>query len=313
MDFSGVTEDGGEVKSPSSHYGIAIKLNVGDRKTPAEFFDRGFVQGAVTAAFGKNFDVEQTESIAMGSDVCCYKLTAGGSFDWAAALKTNDMPSFCDTPARALETSVDEDTIVNTLAGLDLSGNDKGIIPAFGVNLTRMYADYYNKISFNFEKELVASRGSTDLATILLVEAGHICGFFTMCSDEWYGLVKPMLSTKEDWIHGITACINALGWGVWRVMEVNDQKMVMRVYRGYESLGHLRWFGKADHPVEYLATGVSAAIMNLLYRGDIESRPELTPKLYQDLFQTGGGYKGKQTKCLAAGDDYTEIEVTLAG
>jgi len=74
-------------------------------------------------------------------------------------------------------------------------------------------------------------------------------------------------------------------------------------------LGYLRWFGKADHPISYLATGGCAGLMNLIYYGDITTDPVLDKELYVKLFQEGAYFVGKQTKCLAMGDEYTEIVV----
>ena len=52
VDFSGVrSPKGGTVVVPSSHYGMAVKLNLAHRTKPAEYFDRGFIQGALAAAF----------------------------------------------------------------------------------------------------------------------------------------------------------------------------------------------------------------------------------------------------------------------
>src|SRR5262249_24932462 len=122
------------------------------------------------------------------------------------------------TPARSAQTTVDEDAIVGAVAGLPLDGNEEGAIPAFGGYLTRHYAKYYNLISFEFERLFRQKSGEEggEAATTLLTEAGHVCAFHTyggiMKSAEWYGLIVPMIKSKEDWIHGMVAVVNALGW-----------------------------------------------------------------------------------------------------
>lgn len=316
IDFSAVSAQGGEVVQPSSHYGMAVKLNYGERKEPGEHFDRGFIRAALGCAFGVDFDVTQIKSISLGDSECRYKVKPNGNS--LTLVQPQALPEFVDIAPRTQTTRVDEDAIVAALCNLPLQGDAEGLIPAFGVYLTRMCADYYNKISFRFEQALAAKHGSAELASQLLVEAGHVCGFNTMggimLSDEWRALIMPMIDSREDWLHGITACINALGWGVWRVQELEpDKRLVMRVYEGYESLGHLRWFGKAQHRIDYLATGVSAALMNLLYHGDIISEPTLDQAYYARLFSDAGCFVGKQTLCLASGDDYSEIVVERPG
>lgn len=323
LDFSEVNENGGKIIGKSSHYGLALKLNTGERKKAGEYFDRGYIAGVLLAikdssggaAFKNGFDLNQTKSVSLGDDACEFEIVSGKNFPWLEKLKPANLPSFVKIPAMKANTPVNEDVIVKTLASMAIVGNEVGLIPAFGVYLTRMYADYYNKISFAFEQELKKAMGSADIARELLTEAGHICAFNTfggiMKSDEWKGLIQPMIKTKEDWVHGITAVINALGWGIWRVEElVPNEKLVMRAYEEYESLGHLKWYGKADHHISYLFTGGCAGIMNLLYHGDITQNPALGKEYYYQLFKTQNCFKGKQTKCLAMGDDYSEVVVT---
>ena len=322
LDFSEVTENGGVIKQSSSHYGMALKLNVLDRSKAGEYFDKGFIAGALIAAsegdsnsISNGFSLNVTKSISLGDDSSEYLIDLENKREWLEMLERNELASFVEIPARKLEGNIDEDGIVTALAGMDLSGNDDGLIPAFGVYLTRMYADYYNKISFRFEKEIVKHADAHDFAKVLLTEAGHICGFNTMGgimnSDEWYALIKPSCETKEDWMYGIIACINALGWGIWRVEElIPNEKMVIRVYQAYESLGHLEWFGKSEYNNDYLVTGVAAALMNLIYLGDASTKPVYDKAYYASLFSNEDCFKGEQTKCLAAGDEYSEIIVT---
>ena len=323
LDFSNVNENGGKVIGKSSHFGLAIKLNPGKRKSAGEYFDRGFIAGVLMAlrdssggAVLKNgFDLKQTKSISLDHDNCEFEILPGIDIPWLEKLTPIPVPFLKEIPPRKSITTVKEDVIVKTLASMEIVGNEIGLIPVFGVYLTRMYADYYNKISFSFEQELIKAMGTVDIATELLIEAGHICAFNTfggiMKSDEWKGLVLPMIKNREDWVHGMTAVVNALGWGIWRVEElIPNERLVMRAYEDYESLGHLKWFGQANHPISYLFTGGCAGLMNLLYHGDITQNPALDKEYYYQLFKSQNCFKGKQTKCLAMGDDYSEVVVT---
>ena len=322
LDFSGVNDNGGIVKQASSHYGMALKLTVLNRTNPGEYFDKGFIIGSLIAAseesdnaISKGFTLKATKSISLDQDSSEFEIDLNEKTEYLEMLEKNELPDFVEIPGIKNPGNINKDAIVTALAGMDLSGNDDGLIPAFGVYLTRMYADYYNKISFRFEKEIVKNSDVHDFAQILLTEAGHICGFNTMGgimnSDEWYAMIKPMFQTKEDWMYGIIACIDALGWGVWRVEElIPNEKMVIRVYEAYESLGHLQWFGKSKFNNDYLVTGVSAALMNLIYLGDASTKPVYDKAYYASLFMNEYCFKGQQTKCLAAGDDYSEIVVT---
>lgn len=129
-----------------------------------------------------------------------------------------------------------------------------------------------------------------------------------MESNEWNGLIKPMLRDKDDWVHGIVACLNALGWGKLEIVElIPNKELTLRVYSGYENNNHLDKFGSADRPKALFKTGATAGIMNLIYHGDITTNPELTEEYYNKVFKTEGRFTAKQTKCRSNGSEYDEF------
>lgn len=323
LDFSAFVENGGAITVKNSHFGLALKLNLANRSKPGEIFDKGFIAGTIEAFKDKlgaefqTFSINQTSSISLGDEGCEFQITAGGTnaYPYLEKVEAHALPDFCEIPAGKFETPFEEAGIVTAVAGLPLVGDEEGLIPAFGVYLTRMYGDYYNKVSFRFEQAISEALENYDIAKELLIESGHICAFNTfggiMTSDEWKALIQPALRNKEDWVHAMVAVTNALGWGIWRVEElVSGEKLVMRIYEDYESLGYLRWFGQADHMVNYLMTGGCAGLMNLVYHGDITQGPKLDKELYYQLFKEGNYFVARQTKCLAKGDAYTEIVAT---
>ncbi|NET39964.1 MAG: hypothetical protein F6K19_49770, partial [Cyanothece sp. SIO1E1] len=94
-----------------------------------------------------------------------------------------------DAPTSIYEgTNIDEPAILTALAGLDLSGNEEGLIPRFGVMLTNHFANFYNRISFEFVRRM-SGTGMLEMGEILLQDAGYQCAFNTfggiMISDEW--------------------------------------------------------------------------------------------------------------------------------
>lgn len=330
-----------------SHYGSALRLNYGKRRWPGEHFDLGFAIGALSAAYDQPISGKiSTTALSLGQEETQFSMeirTDGGRFPLdTAAIPVAALPVGGDqVPPRTFGLHIDEDAIMAAVGTLPLSGNEDGLIPAFGVFLTRHYADYYNLVSFRFEraldealsthrylgemlwyeypalffyKEKFKDLKGRALATTLLVEAGHICGFNTMGgimrSDPWYQLIVPQLQCREDWLAGIIACINALGWGVWRIHEViPNERLVLRAWYPYESLGYLRAYGTADHPIDYLMTGIGASLMNLLYVADITTKPDLTLDFYYQVNRSKGGFWGRQTACVAMGDPYSEVVV----
>lgn len=338
-----------KLSTASSHYGQALALNFEKRRFAGEYFDLGFVIGTLMATFGFAVQGRLTnEALSLKHKQTTMEIELGGEeFAYLFQLESGTTAYLsavgvsAEVPERKVISSVDENAIIQTLSQITFAGNQYGLIPAFGVQLTRHYADYYNLISFRFEQQLtqaLAQRPSlTDLlvydypalfyyrqyidltglslSRTLLIEAGHICGFNTMggimSSEAWDQMIMPMIKTREDWLHGIIAVINTLGWGVWRISElVPNEQLVVRVWHPYESLGYLRWFGMADHPIDYLVQGVAASLMNLVYEGDITERPALTPQYYQQINRSPTSFWAEQSACVAMGDEYSEVKVT---
>jgi hypothetical protein len=214
-------------------------------------------------------------------------------------------------------TAVDRRAITRAVAEMPLHGNEEGLIPLFGLYVTRLHTDYYNRISFAFEREMsaVAGRQGVETAASLFTEAGHVCGFFTMggimTSPEWDALVGPMLKTREDRVQAMFAWFNAIGGGTVKVVDVSPTQLIVRMYNDYESVGYRRMYGIADHAVSYVMAGGFAGIMNLIYLGGIHLKPALTQEFYDRLFKGGRAFQARMTASQAMGDLYTEIRAEL--
>jgi len=172
----------------------------------------------------------------------------------------------------------------------------KGIIPLFGVYLSLFFVQFYNKLSFDFEKEMGRERQSESAA--LLIEAAQECGYATFQgirnSREWEELVRPMIETKEDQIFSFAAVTVAFGWGDLYVRElIPNEKLLIRVSDSYEATGYLQLHGLANTGKCYMLRGVSGAFMDLLYGED-----------YPDGCFT---FRAEEPFCRAKGDSYCEF------
>lgn len=315
LDFSAAGPHGGVVTGASSHYSIAWKNKFGLAKEPMAFFDAGFIGAALSAAYAKplgHFQVKQTACAAMGDGANRFEVT---SVEGRVLTSNSAWGPLADAPPpRTVPTNIDEDAIVRALASTPLTGNSEGLIPAFGVVLTRMAADYYNRISFEFERRLEKATGDNTLGALLLAEAGHSCAFNTfggiMTSAEWKALIQPMCKTREDWVHGIVAVVNSLGWGIWRVEEIKaNARLRIRIYGGYESNGYQAMYGRSSTPKSHLSRGGAAGIMNLLWHIDVTQAPKLTEALYVAEFSRPGAFVANQTACRCMGAAYDEFVV----
>lgn len=197
--------------------------------------------------------------------------------------------------------AIDEKQIIQGVHGLQLEGDDKGLIRRFGVLLNNTHVDYYNNFSFEFEKAIIDSHGAdfAPIARELLIYAAQDCAnntfFGIMSSDEWKALVEPMIENEEDKVKGLVAVENALGWAKVEFSELEPgKKLVLRSRGGYEEQGYRSRYGKSDHGVCYMLAGVTAGFMDLLYGAGIG--PENL-----------GTFKTEETKCIAKGDDCCEF------
>lgn len=318
LDLSNTSEGKGSATSPWNHYVEGWITKFGLRKPTDKgvaLFTAGFIAGALDAIYDKPLGFHgsaQTSCKSKGETTNSFAVSVANKTNLSASKGQGKYTQFnYENPQNS---SVNYVGIREALIGLPIEGNDDGAINAFGVLLTRMYANYYTAISYKYLKAMEAEIGEmgTEIAEELLIESGHVCAFHTfggiMESNEWNALIKPTLNDKADWVHGITACLNALGWGKLEVIDlVPNEKLVLRVHSGYELNYYLNNYESSERPKAMFKTGAAAGIMNLIYHGDITTNPELTPEYYNKVFKTEGRFVGKQTKCRSLGDDYDEF------
>jgi len=192
--------------------------------------------------------------------------------------------------------AIDGTKIVHAVMEGSRIRESKGIIPLFGVYLSLFSVHYYNRLSFDFEKKIGASREAE--AENLLIKAAQECGYATFQgirnSWEWDEIVQPMIDRKEDQIMGFAAVATAFGWGHLSVQElIPNERLVLRVNDSYEAEGYLKDFGRALKGKCYMLRGVAGAFMDLIYGEDYP----------------GGcfAYLAAEPVCRAKGDSYCEF------
>jgi hypothetical protein len=319
IELGGLSDRGGVVRTRSTHYSTGWKEKFGRSRAPVAFFSTGFLAGALAAIYAldpADVQARQTACRSTGAGEDVFELGRGPANFALFAPRQSPMLVPVGRDAQPA-TTVDREAVTRAVAGMPLPVNDEGLIPVFGLYLTRLYADYYNRISYAFEQEMTraAGRQGVEVAAGLFIEAGHVCAFNTMggimTSPEWDALVLPMLKTREDWVHGIFAWFNGGGYGTTKVIDVSSTGATVRYYNDYESVGYRRMYGTADHGVEYAMTAGTAGIMNLIFLGEIERKPDLTPEFYDRLFKGRRAFQGRIIASQAMGDPYTEIRAEL--
>lgn len=300
--------------TPTSHYGQAAVLQ--GRGECSCYFNSGYIAGMT----GRKTD--ETVCKQTHAPVDWYK-TDGELHPIKNYLQRppelRPVPSRFGFPeAKGLTTAVDEDQIIKAVSGLPLYGKtgleDNGLIDAFGVVLTNHFADYYNYISYESYYGMLKAGMPLEQTRDVFVQGGHICAFNTfggiMSSPEWDAVVKPMCNNDEDWIHGMVAIINALGWGTWRVEKILPGRgLVMRVYNSYEGVGYRRMYPRASETeLSFLVMGAVQGLAHLFWKIDIKQRPMLSQKFYAEVFNDPeNSFSVKQTHAIAAGHDFDRI------
>ncbi len=319
LELLALSAEGGEIRTKNSHYAHAWKTKFGPASENVCFFDRGWISGCLSAVFDRplgTFSVDQNRCLSReGEEECVFVASRSESRQFTAQ-SPGVGPLTTHSPIEPPPSKIGYDGILEAVQSLPLTGDDRGEIFAFGVYLTRHYANYYNRLSFEFVAELTRCFGSagTDVAEPLLIESGHVCAFNTfggiMKSSEWEALIQPNLTSKEDWIQGMVAVVNALGWGRWQVQDVSPEQATFVIHDDYEEIGYLAAYGTAERPACYLARGAAIGMMNLVYYGDIETGPDLTPEFYDSLFKSDSGYDVTVEQAQSMGADHTVLRVT---
>ncbi|MDM8569613.1 hypothetical protein QUF50_08915, partial [Thiotrichales bacterium HSG1] len=300
--------------TPRSHYGEILCMMHGKPQINC-YFTSGYLQGLL----GKT--VKETECKLLGAEADKFKVgdelpPIENYLIYEFDLQTNIPERF--TIGQNFETNVDEDKIIATLREIPLHGSaETGLIEVFGAVLTNHFADYYNRISyesyFNLCKVGIPEEDSKEM----FIQAGHICAFNTfgriMSSSEWYSLVAPMCANTEDWLHGMIAVLNELGWGIYRIEKIiAEEEFIVRVYNSYEGVGYRRMYPQGnDKNISFLAMGATLGLVHLLWKIDIRDKPELTQEFYVEQFNhPDNSYMIAQTHAIATGDEYDRFVVS---
>jgi hypothetical protein len=313
------TPAGGEVQLTHSHYAEGWLSKYGEqvsRTRPIDHLAVGYVAAALDATFGElgSYTAEETECMAVTRKDHCViqatRLPKPQSLTPSPGMgKLIEQPTQFPQPV----TAVDYDAVNEALWGLPLAGDERGQIRAFNVLLTRMPANYYNRIQYRFLQELKAVQAELmGVGEALIRESGHVCVFYTfgniMESVEWETLVGPMLEKDTDWIHGGYAVASSLGWGRWQALEVvSGESCRVAIDGNYEANYFLASYPRAEDPACYFAQGAVPAMMNLVYNGNIQQKPVLDQVFYNRLFQRGGLFYSKETKAREKGDPWCEF------
>lgn len=296
LDLTGV--DAGYVEAPSSHAVEGWNAGFGGRTAPVCTVTEGYLAGAHAAVTGEAVAYRETACRVAGADACRFERLPGAREAIPPVAKT----AFEVVPQAAppRPKSLDTDRIIRALVDMPIAGNAEGLIPALGVYLASMPADFYNLVGIRFLEEMSA-KGLGRTAQRLLVSDAEASALNTFRgitgSAEWRGLVAPMLNDTPDKLHAIVAVANALGWGQWLVASHSPGETLRIESRtGYEATGYRALRETAADPRCFVLRGAAAGMMALVYgAGTVSERL--------------GTFVATETACIACGHESCSCEV----
>lgn len=190
--------------------------------------------------------------------------------------------------------TVMRDTVVKSLAKLNVQGDENGLIPEYDVLVNLLPVALLNSLSERLMEAAPAEKKKA--VEDGLVRAAYECGYHTGCgiitSDIFNDVVLPMVTEGEkDILRGAYAAFTAWGWAKSGIVQLKEgEKMVIRANDYYEA--------------ESKGEGLRAYMM----RGLCQAFFELT---YSDPYPAGmDTFDCQQTKGIELGDPYGEFVVT---
>lgn len=300
LDFSQLNE--GIVTSSHSHFVEGWAAGFREVNRPVCTFTEGYLQGTIHRITGESVYVREEACMKAGAKQCRFKIDKSRSIP----LQFSPQHSFNFNPktySNAVQfKNIERHKIINALVEMPFYGNAHGLIPKFNVYLSNIPADIYNLICIRFIEEM-KKQNLLSTAQKLLLFAGEICAVNTLrgiiISREWYELILPMVQEECDYLHGLIAITNGLGWGNWHILHYKPgEALEMESLNGYEALGYLQYRGKVHEPQCYMLTGVAAGIMELLHgEGTVEERV--------------GTYYSQETKCICCHGESCKFSVEI--
>jgi hypothetical protein len=190
--------------------------------------------------------------------------------------------------------TVMRDTVVKSLAKINVQGDENGLIPEYEVLVNLLPVSLLN----TFTERIMAAAPADRKADVEagLVRAAYECGYHTGCgiitSDIFNDVVMPMVTEGEkDILRGAYAAFTAWGWAKSGIVQLKEgEKMIIRAFDYYEAdIG-------GEGLRAYMLRGLSQAFFDLAYADP-----------YPDGMDT---YVCHQTKGIEVGDPYGEFVVT---
>ncbi|MEZ4237427.1 MAG: hypothetical protein R3F59_15025 [Myxococcota bacterium] len=299
------------------HYGFAWKQKYGAqvrRHRPVDAVAAGFAAAATQVAHrtAEPLVAVETGCIAKEDPRCTFEIAPGGPPPGRVVHESDLRPVEPRTGLAEERISAINAGLRNFLGGV--AGDDRGLVEAFGVFVTRHMTNYYNGISYG-AVDVVRERSEALVPMVegLLRESGHVCVFNTfggiLYSPEWDALVGRIEGDLTEVVSSCCAIARALGFGAWTIEELSPKRLVVTTSTEYESPWCATVRTEPCPGASYFLQGAAVAFMRLALDLDWKARRPLTRELYDDLFKGDSRWRVEQPDSLAAGSAVSRVVV----
>lgn len=293
----------GVITAPTSHFVEGWLASNIEREPPVCTFTEGYLQGAVYAITGEIVTVREKACMFADAPVCHFVIEKQRTEPFKRFSRRSISFKPIESRKNTVKTTLDMQKIIDTVVAMPVYGNKRGLIPAFGVYLANMPADFLNLLNIRFVEDMRKKR-LFNVAKKLLISNAETCAINTfsgfLSSPEWNKWVAPMITAPRDKIFAIIAMSNALGWGNLQVLEHTPaESLTLESLNGYEAFG-LKYFRHSiESPRCFMLTGFAAGIMALVYHQDATK-------------ERFGTYLSQEIRCIACDDETCQFVVTKA-
>jgi hypothetical protein len=186
------------------------------------------------------------------------------------------------------------DEVVSALAKIEVTGDEEGLIPAYGVLVNQLPVTFWNLFA-----ERMRAAVPDSLQTALehdLVNCAYECGYHTgfgiLNSTEFAAVVTPMVTEgAKDVLRGAFAVFTAWGWAKSGITQIKEgERLTVRAQDYYES------DSGGSGMRAYMIRGISTAFFELAYAAPYPNGM--------------GTFTCTQTKGIEVGDAFGEFVVT---
>jgi len=133
--------------------------------------------------------------------------------------------------------TVMRDTVVKSLAKINVQGDENGLIPEYEVLVNLLPVSLLN----TFTERIMAAAPAERKADVEagLVRAAYECGYHTGCgiitSEIFNDVVMPMVTEGEkDILRGAYAAFTACGWAKSGIVQLKEgEKIIIRAFDYY--------------------------------------------------------------------------------